>query len=648
MVEEYRTAGNQTVSEGKLYSGRLLRFVRQEPNLALHLNTHATGVEMHEGPERRIAAVLAMDVRTGRRMRFPGRLFIDCTGDAVIGAAAGAEFRHGKESKAMHGEPWAPEKPSPHTMGNGLKYFARRFDAAQPYEPPPWAMRFESCDDFNPGRHPRLTTSTNIGWQWMNELGGLRDTYADAEEIRDDLLRLIFGLWDHTKNRCPKDRDRAANYRLVWVGYVTCKRENRRLIGDHILTQSDIGNQTHFPDGVAFGGWICDDHYSAGFFHDGSFGRHYDDPANAHKAVPFCIPWRSLYSRNVDNLLMAGRNISATHLAMSNTRVMLTCALMGHATGTGSALCIRHDTTPRGLYRDHIKELRQQLLKQGARIIGLKANDPRDAAPRATITASSFGAAENGSPMAPGNVVNGFARAQGEGSGAKTNAWAPDEKADGPHWIELTWQGPVQFNALHVTFQTAQLAPEYFKIETHVPGEETWRKIAEVDGNRHRRVVLGLEANETDRLRIVLGEPAAICEIRVYDEPAAIVAAARRAFETMRLPDRGPYFPWGEPAKPRPDLEGIVLEAEKASVRGFWQPSNWAEPYLGEGYMHDGNTRKGRKSILFQPDIPGPGTYEIRLAYVPAENRASNTPDYGPDGGWTGNPPRQPARKTAD
>ena len=104
-------------------------------------------------------------------------------------------------------------------------------------------------------------------------MAGLRDTYADAEEIRDDLLRLIYGLWDHTKNHCAKDKERAANYQLVWVGHVAGKRENRRLIGDYVLTQNDIAQQTLFPDRVAFGAWSVDDHYSAGFFHKRPHGQ---------------------------------------------------------------------------------------------------------------------------------------------------------------------------------------------------------------------------------------------------------------------------------------------------------------------------------------------------------------------------------------
>ena len=548
LVEEYRTAGDQRVSEGKLYSERLLRFVNQEPHIDLYLNTHATNVEMAPGPDRRIAAVTALDVNTGRRRRFAGTIFIDCTGDSTVGVAAGAEYRHGKETKAMHNEPWAVEKPSSNTMGNGLKYHCRDTGAPQPFEAPPWIYRFDTCAAFTPGRHPHLPTGVAIGYQWQIELGGLRDTYTDAEEIRDDLFRLIFGLWDHSKNRCPKQRADAECLVLEWVGHIAGKRENRRLIGDHILTYNDIGDQTPFPDRVAYGGWIVDDHYSAGFFHDGQFGWHFDDLASAFCGVEFSIPFRALYAKNVTNLLMAGRNISATHLGMSDTRVMLTCAIMGHAVGTGAAMCVHKGVSPRALSRDHIGHLQQQLLKEGAYIIDLQAADPAGLARQATVTASS-----EETPAA--EATNGYARATAD----TPNAWMPDKDAEGPHWLCLTWDKPVPLNTVHVTFQTTPLAPAQFSVE--VWRDNGWQQIAEVTDNRHRRHVLGLDDQTTDRLRVVLPHPAGICEVRVYHESREIVEAARRAHDTMRLPDHGPWLPWPE-TKRASKLPGRHIRAE--------------------------------------------------------------------------------------
>lgn len=628
IVEEYRTAGNQRVQEGRLYSNRLLRLVQLEPNLQLYLNTHATGVQMHAGNPTHIDAVDAIDVRTGERLRFPGRIFIDCTGDSVVGVAAGAEYRHGKEPRSMYDEPWAPDEPTRHTMGNGLKYFARDTGKPSTYHAPKWACRFPTCESIGPQRHPKLTTTIEIDWQWNIELGGMRDTYADAEEIRDDLLRLIYGLWDHTKNHCNEYRDRAANYQLVWVGYVAGKRENRRLLGDYVLTQNDIAQQTMFPDRVAFGAWSVDDHYSAGFFHDGPTGRHFDNSDHHYKGVPFTIPFRSLYSRNVENLMMAGRNISASHLAMSDTRVMLTCAIEGHAAGTGSAFCVRHDATPRAIYRSHMDELQQQLLKEGAPILQLKANDPRDLAPRTQTLASSETRHESGERMAASNVVNGFARAVGERMRETTNAWGPDPMAEGPHWVALKWPEPVTWNMVHVTFQTADTAPRFFALEVRQNGQ--WKRLMEVDQNRHRRHVIGLtDPVTTDSLRLVEIEPASVCEIRVYREPQRLVAIAQRAHANMRLPDTGPWLPWGDDA---PDssgidprrLEGLVLDDSAALRVGSWNHSTWSGKFVGTGYLHDDNSDKGHKQLRFRANIDKSGEYEIRLGYVPFTNRASN------------------------
>jgi hypothetical protein len=542
IIEEYRTAGRQVATEGKLYSKRLLRFVQSEPNLDLHLNTHATGVEMQD--KSNIEAVLALHARSGQRMRFPGRIFIDCSGDSAIAVSAGAEYRQGKESKSIHNEPWAPDAPSKHTMGNGLKYYPVDTGNANKFEAPAWIYRFPECSSFGPGRHPRklgvgvMRDGKGIGHQWILELGGTQDTYAEAEEIRDDLFRLIYGIWDHLKNHCPENRDRAPTYELGWVGYIAGKRESRRLIGDHILTQNDIVNKTLFEDRVAYGGWVVDDHYSDGFFHKGQFGVHQDKRDYACFGEEFSIPFRSLYSRNIDNLMMAGRNISATHLAMSDTRVMLTCAIVGHAAGTGAAICIQKNATPRGLYQSHTRELQQQLLKEGAYIIDLKADDPRDLAQKARIWASSQRVRIDGQVMAAENVVNGYSRAEGE----HPNAWCPAEGEKPPHWVEVSWDQPVSFNMVHVYFQTAKLSPEHFYLEVWHDG--LWKKIIEVTENKHRRHILGLERITTSRIRIAVMEPRGICEIRIYDEPQELVENAHRAHSNMRIPDEGPFLPW--------------------------------------------------------------------------------------------------------
>ncbi|HJN16041.1 MAG TPA: FAD-dependent oxidoreductase, partial [Armatimonadota bacterium] len=210
IVEEFRLSGRQLPSEAKLYADRLMAVCEGEANLDLHLNMHVTDVEMASA--ERIAGLRALEVTTGRRVHARGKLVIDCTGDATVAAAAGAEYRHGREGRDVYDETMAPEETDDLTMGCGLKYeweegrqTACRRDAGGPvrqhwergqtkYQPPEWARKFEACEDFTPTRHPLLEPEAD--WQWKIEIGGLQDVIADAEEIRDECLRVIYGIWD--------------------------------------------------------------------------------------------------------------------------------------------------------------------------------------------------------------------------------------------------------------------------------------------------------------------------------------------------------------------------------------------------------------------------------------------------------------------
>jgi hypothetical protein len=619
LVEEIRTPGRQTIDEAKVYSGRLARLVRGEPGLDVYMNVHATGVTMKG--KTTIAAVDAVDVLRGRRMRFPGRMFIDCTGDAVIGVAAGAEYRTGREPRSMHNESLAPEQGNPHTMGNSLKYVTVPTGKPQAFTAPAWAMKFPTCASFPPDRHPRL--SREIGWQWIIELGGTRDTYADAEEIRDELLRLIYGLWDHVKNHCPELGAQAADHRLAWVSYVVGKRENRRLIGDYVLNENDVAQQTLPADRVAYSAWCLDDHYSEGFFYNGPPSR------CPYRGMPHSVPYRALYSKNIDNLLMAGRNISATHLALSATRVQLTNAVIGQATGTAAAMCVEHETTPRGVYQNYLEDLQQQLLKDGATIIELPNRDPRDLARSATATASSEKVRSEGERMAAAKVIDGFARV----TGTRTCAWAPDPKQRLPQWVELAWDKPQTFNTVHVSFLTKNNAPQRFAVEVFQGG--AWRRVAEVADNRHRRHVLPFEPVTASKVRLVIlaAKPyeQGVCEIRVYDDPPRLAEIARRAAALRDLPDDPPQLAWDDsltwvtgvdPKK----LTGMVVDDTQAETIGDWSHSDHTRPYVGSGYAHDANAAKGSKSIVFRPKLPAAGWYEIRLAYSGLANRATNVP----------------------
>ena len=206
------------------------------------------------------------------------------------------------------------------------------------------------------------------------EYGGIRDTVNDIENIRDELLKILFGVWDHLKNHGDHGMD---NYALCWFNPLPAKRESRRFTGDVIVTQNDIQYTTPYPDGVAYGGWPIDVHPPEGVF--SSMPPCTGEPLRDLWSIPF----RCLYSRNVLNLMMAGRNVSVTHVALGSIRVMATCGLMGQAVGTASALCKIYGIMPHVLYEEHISELQQLLLKNDCYIKGIKDIDPKNIARKA-------------------------------------------------------------------------------------------------------------------------------------------------------------------------------------------------------------------------------------------------------------------------
>ena len=370
---------------GKLNSGRYsAAFAKQmegEKNLTLFNNRRVLGVEMRD--PRTIDAVLATDTLTHRDSRFRARLFIDCTGDGWVGYYAGAQYRFGRESRDEFGESAAPEKADRITMsgcimGNyALGY--RAVDTGQPqaYTPPPWATRLPPPEAFH--RFPKGFT----GGQWWLEHPGDIDDLEDPEHARDELIRISFAYWGWIKNHW-EHKARARTYALSYVPYMDARRETRRLVGDYILKQQDAEQGVMFPDRISYGGWSLDVHNPRGI-HSGKEG-----PYDFDGRVPiYSIPYRTLYSTNIVNLLFAGRCMSVTHIALGTVRVEATLSTAGQAAGTAAALAIRHRATPREVGQRYIGELQQQLLKDDQYIPELKNEDPADLARRAAVTASS-------------------------------------------------------------------------------------------------------------------------------------------------------------------------------------------------------------------------------------------------------------------
>ncbi|MEU0569093.1 FAD-dependent oxidoreductase [Nonomuraea sp. NPDC005983] len=348
----------------------VLDAVRAEPNVSLFLNTD---VRLVDADESGIASVTGWMMGSERLITFESPVFLDCTGDGLVGHLAGARHRIGREGRAEYGEPWAPEEPDDITLGSTLLFYTK--DAGEPvrYVPPSFAKDISTTSI--PERRIIKAGDNGCAYWWI-EFGGELDTVHDNDRIRDELWSVIYGIWDHIKNSGKFDADTMT---LEWVGALPGKREYRRLLGDYVLTQHDVLGQTPFEDRVAFGGWSIDLHPPQGMYAtEAGAKQRYADGI-------YHVPYRSLYSVNVPNLLMAGRNISASHVAFGSTRVMATCATIGQAAGTAAALCVEHGARPRDL---DTGELQRTLLREDASVIGLQLDDPADLARTATATAT--------------------------------------------------------------------------------------------------------------------------------------------------------------------------------------------------------------------------------------------------------------------
>jgi len=395
------------------YSEHYEEVVRRQDGLELFLNTRAIGAE--KADDATMAAVEAIDVRTGQRYRFRGKFFIDCTGDGWVGHWAGAAYRRGREAQSEFGEPAAPEKADKYSLSTSLNVsHIVRHDHPVEFTAPAWCPRWESCDQFDQsskktvhsrgdlppegwhtrkpstGRHPD-GPSPGCGTWWL-ECGGTQDTIVDAERIRDELLRIKLGLWDHVKNHCPTFREANRNREFAWTSHIAGKRESRRLEGDYIFSQRDYMDRTIHPDTVLYAGYNVDPHHPQGFWTSGP---------QAFRLYHFkvSVPFRILYSKNIDNLLMAGRNVSATHVAFNGIRVQRTTCMMGQVVGTAAGMALRRGTTPRGVCYKHTAQLQQTLLRDGCYLMGMKNEDPKDLALSAKVTASSHGTLDD--PRAP-------------------------------------------------------------------------------------------------------------------------------------------------------------------------------------------------------------------------------------------------------
>lgn len=322
ILENYYRNHNMCYS---IWDSVLYEKARFEPNITLLLNCTCQTAETD--PETgRILSVTGWTLNSETYHTVKAKFFADCSGDSILAPLTGAEHVMGREGRDEYGEPIAPEVPDKKTMGMSILLMLRETDRPQPYTPPEWAYKFPTDADLPIADH---SLSTNF---WWIEYGGTLDCLHDTDEIRDELLKIAFGVWDHMKNYGDHGCE---NWMLDWVGFLPGKRESRRYRGPYVVTQRDVEAGGRFDDVIAYAGWTMDDHFPEGFYY--RMGH----PTIYHPAPsPWGIPYRSVYSVNIPNLFFAGRNISVTHTAFSSTRVMGTCAILGQAVGTAAALAV--------------------------------------------------------------------------------------------------------------------------------------------------------------------------------------------------------------------------------------------------------------------------------------------------------------------
>lgn len=497
--------------------------VQFQESLDLYLNTHAVEVNTDKNE---IRSVLANQITTEKWLRFFGTIFIDCTGDGWMAAQAGAATRMGRESAAEFGESYAPKEADHKTMGNTLMFCAKDTGKKSEFIKPFWAYEITDEQLKNRG-HSQLEDQigkygVDSGYWWL-ELGGEQNVIGDGEEIRDELLKYLYGIWDHIKNKGDHGAD---NYELDWVQFLPGKRESRRIEGDYILKQQDLEECTVFEDTVAYGGWPMDMHPPEGFFYEGNATNY------LHLNGVYGIPYRCYYSKDIKNLMMAGRNISTTHMAFGSVRVMATCAVGGQAVGTAAAMAAAKKCTPREI-GTYMSELQQKLLEDDCYLPGIKNQSDQDISGHAVVTASSW--QENWEPE---NIINGIARTTPDGN----NAWKSESMEETEQWLKLSFQ-KTQISQMILKFDSSlsdeimislsqetrktqkpgipQTLIRDYEVSLYCEGAEVYKE--EITGNYQRLRVHNIAPDiEADEAVITVkgthGTPCAVIyEVRLYE-----------------------------------------------------------------------------------------------------------------------------------
>ncbi|VGO20490.1 FAD-dependent oxidoreductase [Pontiella sulfatireligans] len=495
----------------------LYNFCVREPNLTVMLNCQATEAIMDGA---KIKSAVCWGYTNETEYVINAKQFVDCSGDGLLAATAGAEYRTGREGKAEFNESYAPDQPDGWTQGDTIMMITKDMGRPVPFYPPEYALPFDYEKAFK-DKHRKIK-QVKEGFWWV-ELGDEFDTIAAREDNRHKLMAYFYGVWDHIKN--SGDFPEADNLALDWVGSIPGRRESRRFMGDHVLCQNDMLDYRHFEDAVAYGGWSLDEHAPGGI-------ENLDDPASFfHQGFEklYEIPYRSLYSKNISNLQFSGRNASLTHIALSSTRIISTCAMMGQATGSAAAMCVDKGVNPRDIAQLHIKELQEQIIRDDTFIPNRPANDPKDLVRNDGMLFAS--------PAKSGDV-NLLTDGIGRDIYGEVHHW---ESNSLPAEIQVVWEKPVELSKVELKGDTelhkkiamhknpaknegqhTTVPPELIKtmtIDAQVNGK--WVQVATVENNLVRRIKTEFPTVRATAIRLnikeVHGKPTAkVFEVRAY------------------------------------------------------------------------------------------------------------------------------------
>ena len=323
----------------------LYQKVLKEKNITLLLNTSCNQCDYKNN---HINSVSCWQLNTETTHIIKAKIFADCSGDSILAALTNASHMYGREAKKDFDESIPPDVADKKTMGMSCMFQIRETASPKRFIKPPFAYTYITDAELPYKDHKKLKDNNF----WWIEYGGELDCIHDSDKCREELLKIAFGVWDHVKNQQDHGAD---NWEMDWIGFLPGKRESRRYIGKYIVNENDVNNAgKHFDDIIAYGGWTMDDHFPGGFYYQDGY------PTIFHPAPsPWGIPYRALVHRDFDNLMFAGRNISVTHAALSSSRVMATCALLGQALGTAVSIMKEEGTTPATV---NVKKVQERLM----------------------------------------------------------------------------------------------------------------------------------------------------------------------------------------------------------------------------------------------------------------------------------------------